>query len=1047
MPSHRDRSMRLAPTLLAAGACLGLALSASAQNTRLSGPLAAGASQAGDVRAFALDVGGTFAAYLADQDDADVIELYGVPLDGSASPVKLNGPLVAGGDVLDAGAPGFALAPEGGRVVYLADADEDETFELYSVPRDASAAPVKLSPSLAGGDVHAFRLGATGAVAAFLLDASGGGSFDLWSAPLDGSASALLLAAAVATDDSLPFEISADETRAVYLFAGRLFSVPLDASASPLDLAGPLVAGGAVEGTPSFRLQPGGGRVVFRADKLVDDVFELFSVPVDGSASPVKLNGPLIAGIDVGAYQITPDGTRVLLFAKALYSVPIQGGVNPLNLSLSGNFVVSPDSSRVVYAQNLGGGLQGLFSRAVGGGPAAVRLDAGGSVASCAGGVTFAISPDSSRVAFLENDGELYGAPIDGSASRVQLSAGGVRSCAAGGAFPLALPISADGRVLYFADAEVDGEFALYSVPVDGSAAPVRLNEALVCGGAVETGVGLQPAVAGASAVYLADQDLDEVRELYVVPADRSQSPARLNAPLSADAESGDVAAFELAPGGAFAVYLADPDEDERLELFSVATQGPAAAQRLSGTLARCGDVALFRVSPDATRVVFSGDHDSDGVDELFVAPLDGSAAPLKLSAPFGAGGGVGSSPYPAFAPLEFTPDSSRVLFYARASASEPLVMHSAALDGSGSVSLVEASAFRLSPDGASAACLGVGGELFAVPCDGSGLPLGLSGPPAPGASLLNAWSEPEFAISPDGQSLVFAAEFRVPGVVELFSVPLDGSSAPVKLNTNLVLGGDVRGTTPGAPSFALSADGQRVVCSGDPFFDERFEVLMAPIDGSALWVELNGALVAGGDVLDFALTADGVHVVYRADQQQNERFELFQRRVDALGVPLKLSGTLGSSRDVLAGYQTSADSSRVVYQADALSNDLFELFSAPLDASAAPLCISGPLTSGGAISGALRLQPGGDFVAYLADANVDERFELFRVPLDRAATPARVSGELVAGGDVLPAPGGFAFGRGAHVFYLADQVRDGVVELFTNPLHARTSSAPTRFR
>ena len=42
---------------------------------------------------------GSAVVYLADQDTNDVNELYVVPLDGSRPPVKLNSPLVPGGNV------------------------------------------------------------------------------------------------------------------------------------------------------------------------------------------------------------------------------------------------------------------------------------------------------------------------------------------------------------------------------------------------------------------------------------------------------------------------------------------------------------------------------------------------------------------------------------------------------------------------------------------------------------------------------------------------------------------------------------------------------------------------------------------------------------------------------------------------------------------------------------------------------------------------------------------------------------------------------------
>lgn len=82
-----------------------------------------------------------------------------------------------------------------------------------------------------------------------------------------------------------------------------------------------------------LRISPDGSRVVYRADQSLDDVMELYSVPIDGGAS-VKLNGTLVAFGDVrGDFQVSPDSQYVVYRADQdtngileLYSVPGVGG-------------------------------------------------------------------------------------------------------------------------------------------------------------------------------------------------------------------------------------------------------------------------------------------------------------------------------------------------------------------------------------------------------------------------------------------------------------------------------------------------------------------------------------------------------------------------------------------------------------------------------------------------------------------------------------------------------------------------------------------------
>ena len=66
--------------------------------------------------------------WMADGDTNGVGELYSRAIDGSGSQVKLNDTLVAGGDVAS-----FDIAPGPGfQVVYRADQDTDQVYELYT---------------------------------------------------------------------------------------------------------------------------------------------------------------------------------------------------------------------------------------------------------------------------------------------------------------------------------------------------------------------------------------------------------------------------------------------------------------------------------------------------------------------------------------------------------------------------------------------------------------------------------------------------------------------------------------------------------------------------------------------------------------------------------------------------------------------------------------------------------------------------------------------------------------------------------------------------
>jgi hypothetical protein len=175
----------------------------------------------------------------------------------------------------------------------------------------------------------------------------------------------------------------------------------------------------------------------------------------------------------------------------------------------------------------------------------------------------------------------------------------------------------------YAADQETDGVAEIYGVPVDGSAAPVRLSGALPSWADVVANAGtLRITPDGARVVFLADRDADDVLELYVAPIDGSAEPLELNAPLPADTEV-DVTAergFRISP-------------DSRLVVYATRTARPA----------------------------------SRPLHEIFLVPIDRALEPVKLHGPLAHAGYPISSALPAggIETFEITADSRRVLYSA----------------------------------------------------------------------------------------------------------------------------------------------------------------------------------------------------------------------------------------------------------------------------------------------------------------------------------------------------------------------------------------------
>ena len=413
---------------------------------------------------------------------------------------------------------------------------------------------------------------------------------------------------------------------------------------------------------------------------------DLVSSRLDGSSPPVVLTSdPEFS--DLGRYRISPTGDVVFRASKTryhLFSSPIDGSTQPINLLESG----LPST-----------GIESFFI----------------------------LTRDGSRAIFVTRENKaarnLYSVPIDGSALPVKLNGplvagGGVR------APQDPLNVSEDGVFVYLADAIVDEQHELWSVPADGSGPAVKLSGSMVSGGDVSPFFGITPD--GQRVVYMADALVDGVQELFIAPMDGSSPPVRLNPDL---ALGGYVGGFQITSDGRSVVYRADGRVDEVFELFLASLDGSSSVEILSGPLTEGGNVWSYQIDPAGIRVVYVADALVDGRFELFSVPLDMSSPPVVLNDPLPHHADVGIYP-------RITSDSRNVVFIAD--------IENAGQD-----------------------------ELYSVRIDGSHRPVKKSGPLPPGGSV----HEYKYGPSLDGTRVFYLADQDETGVMELYQAPLVPSS------------------------------------------------------------------------------------------------------------------------------------------------------------------------------------------------------------------------------------------------------------------------------
>lgn len=361
-------------------------------------------------------------------------------------------------------------------------------------------------------------------------------------------------------------------------------------------------------------------------------------------------------------------------------------------------------------------------------------------------------------------------------------------------------------------------------------------------------------------------------------------------------------------------------------------------------------------------------------------------------------------------------------------------------------------------------ACYLASSRRFAAPGEA---PVELDGP-VHGESFFG--SGIDFEITGDSRRVVYDASDIPDAENDLWSVAIDGSSAPVRLNSPLQ-------TDESIDDYLITADGQQVVyqlqrpgpdrllrvaigggsvttldegdsiraylfpqASGNPrllyFIDtddnNQLEILTTYLSSPLPFALWGGQLRAGIFISSVEFTPDGGQVVLVADQQVDDRDELWSIRTDSANTLHKLNPSLVSGGDVLS-YDLSSDG-RAVFSADAEVDESFELWSAPIDASAAAVKISGTLVSEGDVR---NFRVSGEWAAYIADATVNDRDELWSAPADGHEAPTRRSDTVPSGRDV------FAFRftpSGTRLVYRANLQSVARMDLYTTSTFGITS-------
>ncbi len=533
---------------------------------------------------------------------------------------------------------------------------------------------------------------------------------------------------------------------------------------------------------------------------------------------------------------------------------------------------------------------------------------------------------------------------------------------------------SSDGKwVVFWSDADTNGVPDLYSVSRFGGT-PVRLSALRPLGSAA---VGIFSFVLtpdNRRVIFELDQETLGREELWSVPIEGPATAAvklSPSTPLGAEVTVG----ASLSADGQFAEFWFNAPAG-LFEIWSAPTDGSSPAFKLHPDFPP-GASGILEGLPAGNRVVFQADLATAGQYELWSVPFDGSEAPVRLNGSLVAGGNVNQ--------YGFSQDLQRVFYIADQRVVGQFELYSVPVAGPFSA------AVRLNPT------LPAFGDVTTVSDVG------------------------------DPTRILFLADSSVDGQIELWSVPIDGpATSAVKLNGPMVVGGNVLG-----PFGSVNGI---VSYIADAIVNERYEMYLVPIAGpSTAGFRVNANPPAGGDVTGGSIAdlGAGPFVLLLGDLRVNDKFELFVAPADGSAPPQPLFTAIpdGQGYDSSCGGGLAIDPPALLFCADALVAGRVRLFRAPLDHSTEPQNITGGTLFASDVTDA-QVDPTGTWVAFRADKEVDEQYNLYRTRADGTGNVQRVHATpLPAGADI---EGGFDFTPdGAGLVYRADHDVDEKFELW----------------
>jgi hypothetical protein len=428
--------------------------------------------------------------------------------------------------------------------------------------------------------------------------------------------------------------------------------------------------------------------------------------------------------------------------------------------------------------------------------------------------------------------------------------------------------------VVFMSDKDTTGTIELYASFDDGTNI-IKLSGTLVAGGNV---VDFRVSPNGIWVAYAADQDTNDVFELYVVPVDKTAGEDAVKVsgtPMAGDGiketDTGRYA-FQWAPDTSRVAFLADQTIDGVIELYSNTPDGQTN-RRLS-ILGTGRDVEDFAWSPNLANhrlIAYRADQQTPDVIELWTTSPTSSSS-QKISS------GV-SFPINVTA-FKWAPDADRIAFLADK-------------DKDNDNTFILYTTFPNSINDVQVS------DILA----------GTSG-------VIN------FKWSPNSDRLAYLVEL----VTSEFELLTTGGDRPDIFSISSDIEDDQES------NYSWSFDSSLIAFIADEDTVDVFELFTSDPVTVSTKTKVSGDLEDDEDVNAFKWAPTELLIAYTADQDTNDIIELYTTNPPPAVTVTKVSGD--DSGDDFAGdaveddFQWSSDSSLIAYRADQDTQDKIELYS-----------------------------------------------------------------------------------------------------------------------